>query len=125
MSSPPPPPSVFPGDVTMVMHRVALKWFSTYVAKSEMFYPREDLLEVHKPYCKGIDQTAVQADLSEIGKNKLTFQNYYKQLPVPYIIYADFEALTTKIEGPQLDPTKSNTRKTNHYKVCSYSYILV
>ena len=42
-------------------------------------------------------------------RNKLVFQNYYKQLPAPYIIFADSEALTTKIEGPELDPTQSNT----------------
>ena len=40
-----------------------------------------------------------------------------------YIIYADFEALTTKVEG--LDPTKSNSRKTQHHEACSYCYIVV
>ena len=59
------------------------------------------------------------------GKSKLIFWNYHKQLPAPYIIYADFEALTTKIEGPKLDPTSSNTQKTNLHEACSYSYIKV
>ena len=39
--------------------------------------------------------------------------------------HAEFEALTTRIEGPHHDPTKSNTRKTNHHEACSYSYIVV
>ena len=43
------------------------------------------------------------------NKNKLSFQNHHKQLPDPYIKYADFEALTTQVEGPELDHTKSNT----------------
>ncbi len=47
--------------------------------------------------------------MPEEGKNKLSFQNHHKQLPVPFIIYADFEALTRKVEGPELDPSKSNT----------------
>ncbi|KAK3737704.1 hypothetical protein RRG08_023102 [Elysia crispata] len=58
-------------------------------------------------------------------EGKLTFQNHHKQLPAPYIIYADFEALTTKVEGPELDPTKSNTQRTQHHEACSYCYVKV
>ena len=68
----------------------------------------------------------MRVEMPEEGKNKLIFQNHHKQLPAPYIISADFEALTTKIEGPELDPTKSNTQRTQrHNKACSYSYIVV
>ena len=63
--------------------------------------------------------------MPEEVKNKLTFQNHHKQLPAPFIIYADFEALTTKVEGPELDPTQNNTRRTQHHEACSYSYIVV
>ena len=63
--------------------------------------------------------------MPEKGKNKLTFQNHHKQLPAPFIIYADFEALTTKVEGPELDPTKSNIQRTQHHEACSFSYIVV
>ena len=58
-------------------------------------YTREDLLEAHRPDCRGIGQTAVRVEMPEKGKNKVFFQNHHKQLPVPFIIYADFEALTT------------------------------
>ena len=88
-------------------------------------YSRGDLLEDHKPECQGIGQTAVRVEMPEEGKNNLTFQNNHRQLPAPYIIYADFEALTTKLAGPELDPTMSNTQKTQHHKACSYSYIVV
>ena len=88
-------------------------------------YTREVLLEAHKPECRGIGQTAVRVEMPEEGKNKPAFQNHHKHLPAPYIIYADFEALTTKVEGPELDPTKSNTQRTQHYEACSYSYIVV
>ena len=88
-------------------------------------YSREDLLEAHRPDCRGIEQTAVRLEMPEEGKNKITFQNHHKQLPAPYIIYADFEALTTKVEGPALDPMKSNSRKTQHHEACSYCYIVV
>ena len=86
-------------------------------------YFREDLLEAHRTECKGIGQTAVRVEMPQEGK--LTFQNHHKQLPAPYVIYADFEALTTKVEGPELDPTKSNTQKTQHHEACSYCYVVV
>ena len=88
-------------------------------------YSREDLLEAHRPECKGIGHTAVRVEIPQEGKNKLAFQNNHKQLPAPYIVYADFEALTTKVEGPELDPTKSNTQRTQHHEACRYCYIVV
>ena len=63
-------------------------------------YSREDLLEAHKPNCKGIGQTAVRVDMPKEGENKLTFQNHHKQLPAPYIIYADFESDRNKANAP-------------------------
>ena len=88
-------------------------------------YKREDLLEAHRPECRGIGQTAVRVEMPEEGKNKLTFQNRHKQLPAPFIIYADFDSLTSKIEGPKLDPMKSNTRKAQEHEACSHCYIEV
>ena len=89
-------------------------------------YTRKDLLEAHKPDCRGIGQTAVRVEMPEVGKNdKITFQNYHRQFPAPFIIYADFEALTTKIEGPELDPSVSNTQRTQLHETCSYCYVVV
>ena len=88
-------------------------------------YTREDLLKAHKPDCRGIGQTAVRVEMPKAGGNKLTFQNHHKQFPAPFIIYADFEALTTKIEGPELDPSVSNTQRTQLHETCSYCYVVV
>ena len=88
-------------------------------------YTREDLLEAHKPDCRGIGQTAVRVEMPKAGENKLTFQNHHKQFPAPFVIYADFEALTTKIEGPELDPSVSNTQRTQLHETCSYCYVVV
>ena len=33
------------------------------------------------------------------GENILKFDNFHKQLPVPFVIYADFEAITKKVQG--------------------------
>ena len=71
-------------------------------------YTRKDLLEANRSDCRGIGQTAVRVEMPEKGKNKVFFQNHHKQLPVP-----------------ELDPTKSNTQKTQHHEACSYCYIMV
>ena len=71
-----------------------------------------------------IGQTAVRVEMPEDGKNKPAFQNHHKQLSAPFNIYADFEALTTKVEGSELDPMKNNTRKTQHHEACSYCYVV-
>ena len=88
-------------------------------------YTRQDVLEAHRSDCRGIGQTAVRVELSEEGKNKVFFPNHHEQLPVSFIIYTDCEALTTKVEGPELDPAKSNTQRTQHYEACSYCYSVV
>ena len=62
----------------------------------------------------------MRVEMPEKDKNKVFFQNHHKQLPVPFIFYADFEALTTKVEGPELDPARSNTQKTQYLEACSY-----
>ena len=89
-------------------------------------YTREDLLKAHESDCRGVGQTAVRVKMPEAGKNdKITFQNYHRQFPAPFVIYADFEALPTKIEGPELDPSVSNTQRTQLHKTCSYCYVVV
>ena len=37
---------------------------------------------------------------------------------MPFVIYADFESIINKIEGPALDPTKSNTQRTQIHEAC-------
>ena len=83
-------------------------------------YSREDLLVAHKPECRGIGKRAISIEMPTKG-SKIIFQNWCKQISVPYVIYADFEALTTKIDVP----TKSNTQKTELHKACGFSYIVV
>ena len=119
-------------------HYVWIKYFSRFVYTQSKHqhrkyfcerclhgFSREDLLTTHVPECKGIGGAAVKVEMPQKGKNILSFINHHKQLPVPYVIYADFEALTRKIEGPQLDPTQSNTQNTHLHETCSYCYIVV
>ena len=61
--------------------------------------------------------------MPEEGKNILKFKNFYKQQKVPYVIYADFEAIINKINQ---DPNmKANTQNTQLHEACSYCYVAV
>jgi len=85
---------------------------------------REDLLEKHKPECQGVNGRPMRTRMPTDEEKMLRFVNYQKQLKVPFVIYADFEALTTKIEGPDVDPTKSSTQKTQLHEISGFSYVV-
>ena len=57
--------------------------------------------------------------------NILKFNNFHKQQPVPFVIYADFEAITEKVQGCQPDSNKSYTEAYQRHTDCGYGYKLV
>ena len=50
--------------------------------------------------------------MPEKGKTTLFFQNYYKQMKEPYVIYGDNEALGRKIPGCECGPEREQTSYT-------------
>ena len=66
------------------------------------------------------------------GENILKFNNFHKQLPVPFVIYADFEAITKKIQGfEQSEEMKNEKNKRSYTKAyqthedCGYGYKVI
>ena len=57
--------------------------------------------------------------------SKVEFQDYHKQLPIPFVIYANFEVINEKVSGCQPNGEKSYTDKYQHHTACSYGYKLV
>ena len=53
-------------------------------------YTKEELLEKHIKYCSKNETVSVKMP----EKNTLYFKNYYKKLPIPFVVYADFECFT-------------------------------
>ena len=43
------------------------------------------------------------------GENILKFNNFHKQQMVPFVIYADFEAITKKVQGCKPNDDKSDS----------------
>ena len=83
-------------------------------------YSRLDLLEEHKPDCKGVGMTAVKIEMPKEGST-IKFNSFYKSLKVPYIIYADFESLIVPIHEDKL----GNTIKMAEHEACGFGYVVV
>ena len=57
--------------------------------------------------------------------NILKFNNFHKQQPVPFVIYADFEAITENIHGCQQNNDSSFTEAYQKHTDCGYGYKVV
>ena len=62
----------------------------------------ENVLIKHKEDCLSIN--AMQS--VKVEKGKIEFENYFKQLPVPFKIYADFECNLKEFENYEGSYTK-------------------
>ncbi|XP_068738120.1 uncharacterized protein [Montipora capricornis] len=57
--------------------------------------------------------------------NILKFNNFHKQLAVPFVIYTDFEAITEKIHRCRPNDDKSYTEAYQKHVDCGYGYKVV
>ena len=70
-------------------------------------YTKEELLKKHLNYC-GKNETA--AVIMPTKNSVLEFKHHFKKLPLPLIIYADFECFTIPVNSCQPNPEKSFTK---------------
>ena len=61
------------------------------------YFSSEQVLINHKENCISING-AQAIKMPEKG-SKVKFINFHKQLPMPFVIYADFEAITEKVQS--------------------------
>ena len=59
-------------------------------------FSSESILVKHTNNCLTIN-SAQDINLPKQGDNILKFNNFHKQLPVPFVIYADFEAIMKNV----------------------------
>ena len=82
------------------------------------------VLNNHKD--NGIQFNGTQAiKMPTKDNNKLKFNNFHKQQPVPFVIYADFEAITENIQGCQLNNDKSFAEAYQKHTDSGYGYKVV
>ena len=86
-------------------------------------FSREDVLTEHIPNCIAIN--GEQAIKMPKEGDEVFFRNHHKQLPVPFVIYADFEAITEKVDSCQPSDKKSYTEAYQKHTDCGYGYKVV
>ena len=86
-------------------------------------FSSEEYLNNHTSNC--IVVNGKQAVRMPKKGSSVQFKNFHKQLPAPFVICADFEALTQKIDNCQPDDNKAYTEKYQKHVDCGYAYKLV
>ena len=87
-------------------------------------FSSDRVLSNHKDICIQVNGTQA-IKMPNKDNNILKFNNFHKQQPVPFVIYADFEAITEKIHGCQQDGNKSYTEAYQRHTDCGYGYKVV
>ena len=82
------------------------------------------LLNEHNGNCIQVNGTQA-VKMPDKENNILKFINFHKQQPVPFIIYADFEAIIEKISGCKPNNDKSYTEAYQKHTDCGYGYKVV
>ena len=87
-------------------------------------FSSDRVLSNHKDICIQVNGTqAIKMPTKD--NNILKFNNFHKQQPVPFVIYADFEAITEKIHGCQQNNESSYTEAYQKHTDCGYGYKVV
>ena len=87
-------------------------------------FSSEIVLNNHKENC--IVVNGKQAiNMPKKGENILKYTNHHKQQAIPFVIYADFEAITEKVQRCQPNNDKSYTEAYQKHKDCGYGYKVV
>ena len=76
-------------------------------------------LEEHIEICK--ENSACKIELPKPGETA-TFKNFNKSMRVPFVIYADFEAITEKIDSYTPNPEKSYIEKYQKHTPSGFCY---
>ena len=123
-------------------HYVLIKDFNSFMFKQTKHKSKKNLcmnclqcfsskevLDAHRKDCIVINgKQAIK--MPNEDENGVEFINHRKQIPVPFVIYADFEAITKKNKKSVVDESKDkgNISYTKAYQThidCGYEYKVV
>ena len=86
-------------------------------------FTTEEILNQHKENCMIINgQQAIK--MPNKGE-KIMLKNYQRQLKAPLVIFADFEAITEKVQSRKPNAVDSYTEAYQKHTDCSYAYKVV
>ena len=84
-------------------------------------FSREDLLINHKEDCEGINKSPMRIEMPSKGRDNIKFKNHQNQMPVPYVIYADFESIIK----PKSQQKGNKSEITSEHEACGFGYQVV
>ena len=84
-------------------------------------FSSERILVKHTNNCLTING-AQAINMPKQGENILKFNNFNKQLLVPFVIYADFEAITKKVQGCEQSEEMENEKNKISYTEAYQTY---
>ena len=88
-------------------------------------FKTEGVLAKHRPLYRGAAHRPTRVEMPEKEKSTVEFQNYQRQLEVPFVIYADCESIIEKYDTCIPPPERSSTTKTEAHKPCGFSFVTV
>ena len=87
-------------------------------------FTTEQILFKHKDNCMVVNgKQAIR--MPKERENIVQFKNHQRQMLAPFVIHADFEAITEKIQECEPNNNKSYTDKYQKHASCSYGYKVV
>jgi len=86
-------------------------------------FSSKSFLENHQGDCLLIN--GAQAITMPVEGSKIYFKNHHKMQSVPFVIHADFEAITRKIEISQPPNQKSYAMTYQSHRACGFGYKVV
>ena len=87
-------------------------------------FSSEGILVKHTNNCLTINGKQA-INMPKKDENVLKFNNFHKQLPVPFVIYTNFEAITKKVQSCRPNDNKSYTEAYQNHEDCGYGYKVV
>ena len=122
---------------TYVNHYILIKDFNTFMFNQTKHKEKKnfcmyclqqfstlEVLNKHKTDCMVINGKQA-IEMPKKGKNILKYKHFEKQMPVPFVIYADLEAITEKVQGCQMSGNKSFTQSYQKHTDFGYGYKVV
>ena len=101
----------------MINHKTRHKNKKWFCRSCLQFFSSENVLTKYKEDCLSINGK----QSVKLKKRIIEFENYYKQIPVPFKIYADFECNLEGVETYE----GSYTKKYQDHVPCSFAYKVV
>ena len=83
-------------------------------------FTKNELLQKHILYCSNNETVAVKMPPQN---TMLGFKDYHKQLPIPFVVYADFECFTKPMHNCSPNPEYSYTYNYQKHEPSGFCFL--